>query len=93
MPERPVKVHFPLPDSPLVDGNEVAIQESTERWSEVQLEDGTVIRVKPMVLSAVRIQGQYDADGNPAYSIKLTPVVHIIAPDLLKNNATAGPVQ
>jgi hypothetical protein len=75
MAERRVKVNFPTPASPQRDGWEVPVRESTERWTEVTLEDGTVIRLKIMVIGAVRIDGEYDADGNPAYSLKMNPLI------------------
>lgn len=75
MPERRTKVPFPLPSSPDRDGWEVAVRESMERWTEVTLEDGTVLRIKVTVLGAVRIDGEYDPDGNPAYVLRMNPVV------------------
>jgi len=75
MPERRVRIPFPMPNSPVRDGSEVGVRESTERWSEVTLEDGTILRVKVTVVSAVRIDGEYDPEGNPAYAIRMNPVV------------------
>ena len=75
MAERRVKINFPLPNSPLRDGSEVPIRESTEKWTEVTLEDGTVFRVKLAVLGAVRIDNEYDQDGNPAYSLRMNPMI------------------
>jgi hypothetical protein len=57
MAERKTKIPFPLPDSPPVDAVDVQVKESTERWSEVQLEDGTVLRVRPSILGALRVEG------------------------------------
>lgn len=62
-----------------MDGSEIAVSESTEKWSEVTLEDGTVLRIKPSVLSAIRIDGQYDPEGNPAYLIKAQQVVMVVS--------------
>ena len=67
--ERRVKIPMP-PDGRVVDGFEVPVLESTERWTEVKLEDGSVLRVKPSVISAIRIPGQFDNDGNPMYALK-----------------------
>jgi hypothetical protein len=68
VPEK--KIKFPGPDGRPVDGYEVPVRESTERWSEITLEDGTVLRVKPVVVGAVRLEGQYDPEGNPLYALK-----------------------
>ena len=86
---RRVKVHFPLPHSPLKDGVEVQVNQSTERWTEVELEDGTVVRLKASLLGAVRIEGEWDAEGNPAYSLKVSPNVIITStPDALRRPPT-----
>jgi hypothetical protein len=92
--ERRIRVPFPLPNSPVRDGSEVQVKESTERWTEVELEDGTVVRLKATLLGAVRIEGEWDAEGNPAYSLKITPNVIIAStPDHLRRPAKATPVQ
>jgi hypothetical protein len=68
-----------------MDGSEVEVSESTERWSDVTLQDGTVIRIKPSVLSAIRIDGQYDPEGNPAYAVKAQNMITIVSsPDHLR---------
>lgn len=90
MPERKVKVPFPLPNSPLRDGVDVPIKESTDRWTETTLEDGTVIRIKPGIIEAVRIEGEYDPEGNPAYALKVQPTTLLIAPEHLKRKAPAN---
>lgn len=53
-----------------VDGTEVPVTESVERWTELKLEDGAVLRVKPIIMSVVRMEGKYDPQGNPMYAIQ-----------------------
>lgn len=65
----------------IMDGMEVPVEESSEKWSEIKLEDGTIIRVKQSVASVVRVDGQYDAEGNPLYVIKSAPAVAIVHVD------------
>ncbi len=77
MAEQKVKIPFPTPASPMVEGTVVSVSESTEKWSEVTLQDGTVIRIKPNVLSAIRMDGQYDPEGNPVYAIRSAAVITI----------------
>ena len=66
-----------LPTGQIADGVEVPIEEANERWSEIKLEDGTIIRVKLNVISAVRVPGQYDQVGNPMYVMNMTPTIAI----------------
>ena len=82
--ERKVKVPMP-PTGALVDGFEVPVAESTERWTEATLEDGSVLRIKASVLSAIRVPGQFDPEGNPMYALKTNvAMVVVTAPDNLK---------
>lgn len=63
------KTKVPLPGLGLVEGTSVTITESLERWTEIRLADGAVLRVKPVVMSVVRIDGRYDPQGNPIYAV------------------------
>ena len=60
-----------------VEGTVVAIEESTERFSEVRLGDGTILKTKLTVVEVIRIDGQWDNDGNPSYSVRSANVVAI----------------
>ena len=69
----------------LVEGISVGVVESTERFSEVRLEDGTTIRTKLSVFDAVRIDGQWDKEGNPVYVVKSHNIVTVVeSPERLK---------
>jgi hypothetical protein len=88
MAERRIKIPFPTPTSALMEGSEVGVAESTERWTEVTLEDGTVLRIKPNVMSAIRMDGQYDPEGNPVYAVKSAQTVTVAsAPASLRRGA------
>lgn len=64
-----------LPDGTMVDGVSVTIVESTERWSDVLLADGTRVKLKMSVISAARSDRHFDDQGNPIYSFDMTPQV------------------
>ena len=89
MTEKKVKFPFPPPSGPLVDGSEVPVTETTERWTDVLLEDGTKLRLKPTVLSVIRVDGQFDPDGNPMYMLKSSQVMVADAPPHLRKGAAA----
>jgi hypothetical protein len=79
------RITLTLPSGEKAEAIEVQVDESTERWSEFQLQDGTVIRVKATILSAARMEGQYDQLGNPMYQINVAPVITIVnVPDRLR---------
>lgn len=71
------KVVVPLPDDPskMVDGHDIPVAESLERWSEIRLEDGTTFRAKISIVSAVKLIDKVDAKGNPVYLINAAPVI------------------
>ena len=37
------------------------------------MEDGAIIRIKPMVVGVIRVEGQWDQEGNPVYALKGGP--------------------
>jgi hypothetical protein len=72
MPETRRKVTLP---NGIFDGTDVGIKESTERWSDVLLEDGTTLRIKPNVIMVTRIDGHYDPEGNPLYALNANQIM------------------
>ncbi len=69
----------------MADAYDVPVFDSNEKWADVTLEDGTVLRVKTVVSSAVRIEGQWDLEGNPLYMVKSSPAVAIVSvPEALR---------
>jgi hypothetical protein len=92
--ERPVTVINPIDGRP-IEGFEVPVLESTERWTDVKLEDGSLLRIKPSVLSAIRIPGQFDQEGNPMYMLRANNAMMVVeAKDDLKKAAfDAGSVR
>jgi hypothetical protein len=75
----PIKSKMSLPSGAEVEGVEVQTTESTERWSQFSLEDGTVLRLKFTVASFIRADGHFDADGNPVYAIKGQPMINFVS--------------
>lgn len=66
-----------MESNPEKAGEQIDVLESTERWSEFNLADGTVIRIKAGIVSAVKIPDQFDEEGNPVYALNINPVIHI----------------
>lgn len=64
-----------------VDATPVTPTQSNEHWNNYLLEDGSVIRMKLVVTEFLKIDGQYDQEGNPVYAIKSTNVVAVETPE------------
>jgi hypothetical protein len=71
----------------MVDAVEVNVEEATERWTDIQLADGSKIRIKTVILGVLRLEGQYDGDGNPLYQLKANQVMTVTSPDHLRQGA------
>ena len=51
------------------EGIEVDITNSNERVSELTLEDGTILKIKPSIIRVIRLDGHWDPEGNPLYNV------------------------
>jgi len=69
-----------------VEGTPVSPTSTSEHWNQYLLEDGSVVRMKLVATEFVRIDGEYDAEGNPVYIIRSTNVVAVESPDELKRH-------
>jgi len=58
---------------------EVPVVEAEERFVEYKLEDGTILKVKNVATSVLRVDDQYLPDGNPIYIVIANPVVSVVS--------------
>jgi hypothetical protein len=63
-------------DSPQ-NTTEIEMLEAKERWSEYRLADGTILRLKPVMIAIFRADGQLTADGEPVYNMKSTLITDV----------------
>ena len=66
-----------LPSGEMVQGTFVNVSESVERFTDINLEDGTTLRAKVSVTEVARVDGRWDDDGNPLYFVKSQTVVTV----------------
>ena len=77
------------PSGKIVDGTWVGIIESTERFSDVKLDDGTHLRVRTVVQEVIRFDNLWDPNGNPVYSVNSTTMPTVLdSPAVLKKPAS-----
>lgn len=70
-----------LPDGREVDTIEMPFQTGAEHWNEYVVNDGSVIRLKTVVTDILKVDGQFDANGNPAYFVKSSQVISVSPSD------------
>ena len=61
----------------LPSATEIDVVEAKEAWSEYRLADGTVLRVKPIMIGVSRVNGAETTDGEPVYNMRSTLVTDI----------------
>ena len=66
------------------EGLEVRFKSNREEWNEYSLEDGSSLRMKAVVSEIIRLNGEYDAEGNPVYIVKSANMLVVKSPDNLK---------
>jgi hypothetical protein len=65
-----------------VDVVDVPITKAVEHFNEYELEDGSVLRVKSVATSMIRIDGQYTPEGKPVYIVMTTPATSVVSSPL-----------
>lgn len=69
-----VKVQF---QGEVLEGEVMAVERSHEEWSEHVLADGTLIRIKPVVVRIVHIPGRRDPMGNRVFLVQSNNIVAV----------------
>ena len=60
-----------------MDVAEVPIEKSDEPMATYELEDGSVLKVRNIATSIIRLEGQFTPDGRPIYIVLTTPAVNV----------------
>jgi len=56
---------------------------SKVNWSEYELDDGTIVRIKGVLIDVKKAVDQYAPDGKPIYITQMTMVPDFVVPDKL----------
>ena len=68
---------IPGPDGEPISVTEVGFSDHYERWNEYLLNDGTVIRLKLVLLQVYRWDGHFDHNGDPVYFVDSADVLAV----------------
>ena len=55
------------------------IIDSKEPWSEYTIDDGTIIRVKPVVTKIILLEK--DGNQSPSYTLSIHPIIDVVKKD------------
>jgi hypothetical protein len=75
------------PDGSAIEGEIISVNSSSEHWNQYLLEDGTVMKLKCVLMDVLRSDSVFDNDGNPMYVVKTQNVVTVDVPDKLKKGS------
>jgi hypothetical protein len=79
----PPKKTYPF-NGQQVTGENVDIETSNEPWAQYQLADGTTVKVKIVMLEAVRLDSYNDMTNDPVYQFQFQQIIGVVAPEALK---------
>ncbi len=68
----------------------VDVVQSNEKWIDYLLDDGAVIRFKPVLKKALRIEGELDPEGNPVYMMQHANIMSVSTPPNQKGGTTTN---
>lgn len=75
------KKKIPLQDGSTIEGTVMPFQTGGEHWNEYLVDDGSVLRLKLVATEVIRLDGQFDQEGNPLYMVNSTNVLTVSAPE------------
>ncbi len=78
------KIRIKLPDGREADATSIEINQASEQWNHYLLDDGSTLKVKLVITKALRIDNEYDVEGNPVYMFQSTNVTSVVSPENLK---------
>jgi hypothetical protein len=70
--------------APVERSEPVAVKSVEEFWSSYTLADGSVLKMKPVVVEVIRLVDQFTAEGDPLYGMKVTMVTTTKSPPRLR---------
>ena len=73
-----------MPGGGQADAVPVDVNQSSEQWNTYLLDDGSTLRAKLVVTKVVRVENQYDAEGNPVYIFNSQNICTVQSPENLR---------
>ena len=75
-----------------VEATNVDFDPKGEPWSTYDLSDGTVLKLRTTITGIQRLEGEYDAGGNPVYQVQSATMIRVVSADKkYRGTPTVGP--
>lgn len=81
---RPAKKSIPSGIDPSAASDPVEIVSTDEHWSKCILKDGSVIRIRPVIVEVRRARNKFNPDGEPLYLLKTALITDTKSPPRLR---------
>lgn len=75
-----------------VTGETIDFEVDKESWNVYSLDDGTKLKTRLVVAQVVRLEGEYNDQGDPIYLINSQNIVSADVPEHMKKKAPGGKV-
>ena len=85
MPQDKVTINF---GGRQVEASPIEASQANERWNEYLLEDGTLLKMKLVLKKVLKVDNEYDSEGNPVYVMQSTNITSVTAPKHLRKEGT-----
>jgi len=71
----------------MVDATIVDFEVDKENFSTYILHDGTTLKIKPVLLEVLRMDGVYQPNGDPVYGVNAQQVVAVVANESMRRKS------
>ncbi len=79
---KPTEIFF---EGANASGEELEFKKRREEWSEYELEDGTILKVRTEVVRIVRLRDKWTPEGEPVYVVRSANLLSpSVPPNLIK---------
>ena len=80
MARRAKKASASPPTSP---SDRIGVKLASEHWSTIDLDDGTKLEIRPVVMDVRRLRNKFNDDGSPIYAMKSAILTNVTSPKKL----------
>ncbi len=81
------KAAAPSSTGPTGRSERVGVKSANEQWSTINLEDGSILEIRPAIVEVRRLRNKFNDDRSPIYSVKAALLTNVNSPKKLYKKA------